>query len=610
MPVNTWSPIGAWLLFACQGLPSVEASDSTNSTAIYVEAGFSPFPNPEHLNFCQIVFLSFMYGYILFLASNLISDGSELLLLVPRYASIVGSVVLPILGAVPDGMMVFFSGAGPDPQEQVSVGVGALAGSTVMLLSLPWFGAIWAGRVNIGKGGKPQYKRPQYASNDWEKLSPPGNMSLFGTGVALNPELKDTAKTMMMTMLGYLVIQIPSLFSDRLPMQSGESSEDRGEDVLRESKYENSWALLGLVVCITQFFWYLHQMWNHSHKDRKLEAKIAHANVTAIREQKLTFRGAMANFRGREWGNIKRRDELEKVLVDQEAMEEVQRMCKLLAPFFSHYDTNNDSTIDFDEFRMIFKDVNEYVSKEDQKSLFAAADTKNCGSIGFEEFVACFMTYATNAEYESDQVNTRKQYNSMTSSTMLNEAEDDDDEGSDSEEEDFPEDLVDLDPLEQQRRVMRRSLYKMGLGTALVLGFSDPMVDLMAEMAQRLDISPFYVSFVLAPMASNASEVVAATNYAKKRTAKSISNSLSTLLGAGVMNNTFCLGIFLALVYWRSLAWEFTAETLSIIIIELLLGITVLVKEKQTLFDGFVVLSYYFLPLFSVWFLENVCGLD
>lgn len=71
-------------------------------------------------------------------ASNMISDGSELLLLVPAVAGLVGSVVLPVLGAVPDGAIVLFSGMGDDAQSQLSVGVGALAGSTIMLLTIPW----------------------------------------------------------------------------------------------------------------------------------------------------------------------------------------------------------------------------------------------------------------------------------------------------------------------------------------------------------------------------------------------------------------------------------------------------------------------------------------
>ena len=34
------------------------------------------------------------------------------------------------------------------------------------------------------------------------------------------------------------------------------------------------------------------------------------------------------------------------------------------------------------------------------------------------------------------------------------------------------------------------------------------------------------------------------------------------------MNNTFCLGIFLILIYARDLAWTFSAETISIFLIQ------------------------------------------
>jgi hypothetical protein len=61
------------------------------------------FIDPEKLpdngyGFVQLIFLLFVYGYILASASNLISDGSELLLLVPSLAGVVGSCVLPVLG--------------------------------------------------------------------------------------------------------------------------------------------------------------------------------------------------------------------------------------------------------------------------------------------------------------------------------------------------------------------------------------------------------------------------------------------------------------------------------------------------------------------------------
>ena len=54
----------------------------------------------------QVLSLTMFYAYILFNATNMLSDGSELLLLVPSMAGIVGSVVLPILAAVPDGAIL------------------------------------------------------------------------------------------------------------------------------------------------------------------------------------------------------------------------------------------------------------------------------------------------------------------------------------------------------------------------------------------------------------------------------------------------------------------------------------------------------------------------
>ena len=38
-----------------------------------------------------------------------------------------------------------------------------------------------------------------------------------------------------------------------------------------------------------------------------------------------------------------------------------------------------------------------------------------------------------------------------------------------------------------------------------MLLFSDPMVGIMSAMGERWNISPFYVSFIFAPLASNAS---------------------------------------------------------------------------------------------------------
>jgi hypothetical protein len=75
-------------------------------------------------------------------------------------------------------------------------------------------------------------------------------------------------------------------------------------------------------------------------------------------------------------------------------------------------------------------------------------------------------------------------------------------EEGEEEEEEMPEDLADLAPDVQQFRIKMRSLYMMALGTAMVLVFSDPMVEVIAEVGVRTNIPSFYVAFILSPFVS------------------------------------------------------------------------------------------------------------
>merc|ERR1712060_34127 len=109
----------------------------------------------------------------------------------------------------------------------------------------------------------------------------------------------------------------------------------------------------------------------------------------------------------------------------------------------------------------------------------------------------------------------------------------------------------------------------------------------------RLGISPFYVSFVLAPFASNASELISTYNYAVKKTEKNLTTSLSTLVGAACMNNTFVLAIFLALVYVQGLAWQFTAETFAMVLIQWIIGLTAMKGKTQTTTTALLILMCY-----------------
>lgn len=88
------------------------------------------------------------------MGAELISDGSELLLLT-KYKDLIGMLIIPILGAVPEGAMVLFAGVGANAQKTAGVGIGTLAGSSIMLLTINWAVVMLGGRVDLDENGIP-----------------------------------------------------------------------------------------------------------------------------------------------------------------------------------------------------------------------------------------------------------------------------------------------------------------------------------------------------------------------------------------------------------------------------------------------------------------------
>ena len=57
-------------------------------------------------------------------------------------------------------------------------------------------------------------------------------------------------------------------------------------------------------------------------------------------------------------------------------------------------------------------------------------------------------------------------------------------------------------------------------GLALIMVLTDPMVDALAEFSRRIEVPPFYVAFILAPLASSSLEMISSASYAAKKSIK------------------------------------------------------------------------------------------
>ena len=108
---------------------AVSASDSCDQTYRFMPCTTTTVGN---------IFLVVVYGYLMSLAATYLSSGSELLLEILG-PGLVGGLFLPILGALPDAMLILvsrLSGSTETAQSQVSIGMGLLAGSTLMLFTI------------------------------------------------------------------------------------------------------------------------------------------------------------------------------------------------------------------------------------------------------------------------------------------------------------------------------------------------------------------------------------------------------------------------------------------------------------------------------------------
>jgi len=145
-----------------------------------------------------LLFLIVVYGLILSFGAKTISDGSEGLLdLFPSWGSVIGALLLPVLGALPDSAIIIVSGAFgsvAEAQQQLAVGVGTLAGSTIMLLTFAWFASVMVGKCDFDSLGEAIDEKNT-------------KFSLTKQGISVDVDTQTNAKIMIITSFSYLIIQ-------------------------------------------------------------------------------------------------------------------------------------------------------------------------------------------------------------------------------------------------------------------------------------------------------------------------------------------------------------------------------------------------------------------
>lgn len=484
----------------------------------------------------------------MYIAATYLSEGCELLLEILG-PGIIGGLFLPILGALPDALLILvsgLSGSTATAQEQVSVGMGLLAGSTVMLLTVIWGSCVVVGKCDI---------EDSLAVDTHDTKG----FSLTGSGISTDIWTSYAAMLMAVSIIPFVIVQIPQLVG---------STSGRHLAVL-----------IALIASVSLLISYcVYQVFQPWIQKRKL----------AYAKHKHVISGLLKHLRMHALGRL--------ITDDGTPNEDV------LAKLFTTIDTNGDGSLSVGELRALIigiefekidLDKNEAVDK-----IMRDFDTSNNNSIDLEEFIKGISKWLAEARIAAGDPgpNSNKfldEYHQKTKREhdLLGDQSDEVVEGIDS-----------------PRKTTIKAVLMLMLGTAIAAAFADPLVDAVDNFSDATSIPTFFISFIALPLATNSSESVSAIIFASRKKLRTASLTFSEIYGAVTMNNILCLSVFLALVYVRGLTWDFSAEVLVILIVCVVMGLFGSFRTTFPLWTTSVAYLLYPFSLALVYVLDYVFG--
>ncbi|KAG2681792.1 hypothetical protein I3760_11G159900 [Carya illinoinensis] len=501
------------------------------------------------------IFLIVVYGYLMFLSATYLSNGSELLLEILG-PGIIGGLFLPILGALPDAMLILvsgLSGSTETAQSQVSVGMGLLAGSTVMLLTIIWGTCVIVGKCDLVDG----------VAQDARDTK---GFNLTESGVSTDIWTSYAAMIMVISVIPFLIVQIPQVLS---------STSGRHLAILIA-------LIVSLLLLISYCLYQVLQPW------------IQRRKLSYVKHKRVIL-GLLRYLKDRAVG---------KLLKDNGEPDE-----EGIKKLFSVVDTNGDRKISYSELTALvvgirFEEID--LNKDDVvDKLMRDFDTSQDGQIDETEFVKCISKWLKKAT--AVRILTASGGPRSHTLRFLNAFHQDTDREHDLLYVGDESDEV-LEDAGGSRWTSIKAVLLLLLGTLIAAAFADPLVDAVDNFSDATSIPAFFISFIALPLATNSSEAVSAIIFASRDKRQTASLTFSELYGAVTMNNVLCLSVFLALVYVRGLTWDFSSEVLVIVIVCLVVGGFASFRTHFPLWTALVAFLLYPFSLALIYVLDYVLG--
>ncbi|KAL0002067.1 hypothetical protein SO802_015848 [Lithocarpus litseifolius] len=496
------------------------------------------------------VFLILVYSYFMFLGAKLLSDGSEILLEILG-PGIIGGLFLPVLSSLPDATIILasgLSGSTATAQSQVSVGMGLLAGSTVMLLTILWSTCLVVGKCDLENSVAVDQKDTKV-------------FSLTGSGVSTDIWTSYAARIMIISLIPFIIVQIPEVF--------------------QATSQSRLAIMISLIVSICLLLAYsLYQIFQPWIQKRRLAyAKHKHVISGILRNLKMFTLGKLFKEDGKPNTDV------------------IERL-------FRTIDQNSDGNLSAAELRALVVGIQFEEIDLDIEDAVAQVmedfDKSHDSQVDVDEFVTGISRWLNRARHIArsgkgqDDLSIRLLDNFQQQTKK---------------EQDLLEDQNDevVETIENAKWHAYKAVFMLLMGTIIAAVTADPLVDAVENFSTATSIPSFFVSFVILPFASS-SEVVSTLIFASKKKSRMASLMYSEIYGSVTMSNILSLAVFLGLVYFRDLTWDFSSEVLVIIIVCIVMGLIASFRTTFPLWISLVAYALYPLSLLLVYILNYVVG--
>ncbi|KAM0055335.1 hypothetical protein Hdeb2414_s0006g00204921 [Helianthus debilis subsp. tardiflorus] len=125
--------------------------------------------------------------------------------------------------------------------------------------------------------------------------------------------------------------------------------------------------------------------------------------------------------------------------------------------------------------------------------------------------------------------------------------------------------------------------------------FGEPLVESVKQSAESLNMNPFFVSFILLPLAKD----VTSLNFL----------TFPEIYHKVFMNNTLGFSVLLAIMYFHGLTWHFTVEILLMFIVCLIMGLLPAILTIMHIWTLVIAFALYPLSILAIYYVNRAIPL-